>query len=317
MEHRKFQQRLDELVAELTYAQAQKLIAALQQRGEGDEVQRQLEQRVEDNPECPHCQSRRIEGWGRERNGLKRSRCRDCRRTFNPLTGTALAGLRKKERWLSFAAALNESLPVRKAATRCQVNKNTAFKWRHRFLKAQNQSKDQSLTGIAEVDEIFLAESFKGQRTLPRAARKRGGIVEKPGLSAEHIPILIARDRAGAHIDAVLPNRSEAAVRPVLEGKLSKKDTLMCMDGDKALIAFAKAEGIEYELIIASKGEHVHESVLHIQNVNAYASRFEQWLDRFNGVATKYLPSYLGWRRWLEEEGDAVTAKNTLAAALG
>jgi hypothetical protein len=37
------------------------------------------------------------------------------------------------------------------------------------------------------------------------------------------------------------------------------------MDGDKALIAFAEAEGIEDELIIASKGEHVHEKVLHIQ----------------------------------------------------
>ena len=72
------------------------------------------------------------------------------------------------------------------------------------------------------------------------------------------------------------------------------------MDGDKAIIAFAEAEGIEHELIIASKGEHVHEKVLHIQNVNAYGGRFKQWLNRFNGVATKYLPSYLGWRRWLE-----------------
>ena len=32
MEHRKFLQRMDELVAELTHAQAQKVIAALQQR---------------------------------------------------------------------------------------------------------------------------------------------------------------------------------------------------------------------------------------------------------------------------------------------
>ena len=35
MEHRKFLQRLDELAAELTHAQAQKVIAALQQRGDG------------------------------------------------------------------------------------------------------------------------------------------------------------------------------------------------------------------------------------------------------------------------------------------
>ena len=59
MEHRKFLQRLDELVAELTSAQAQKVIAALQQRGDGDEVQRILAHRLEGDPKCPHCSSRR------------------------------------------------------------------------------------------------------------------------------------------------------------------------------------------------------------------------------------------------------------------
>ena len=145
MEHRKFLQRLDELVAELTHAQAQKVIAALQQRGDGEEVQRLLDQRLEGDPKCPHCGSRRIEGWGRERNGLKRSRCLDCTRTFNPLTGTPLAKLRKKERWLSYAGALNAALPVRKAAKACKINKNTAFKWRHRFLLALNYTNRQSL----------------------------------------------------------------------------------------------------------------------------------------------------------------------------
>jgi transposase-like protein len=164
MEHRKFHQRLEELVTEVTYAQAQKVIAALQQHGDGDEAQRLLEQRLEDDLKCARCGSGRVEGWGRERNGLKRRHCLDCRRTFNALTGTPLARLRKKERWLSFAGTLNESLPVRKAARTCKVNKNTALKWRHRFLKAQNHSKDQSLIGIAEIDEIFLLESFKGQR---------------------------------------------------------------------------------------------------------------------------------------------------------
>jgi transposase-like protein len=315
MDHRKFAQRLNELMTELTHSQAQKVIEALRQRGDSGEVQHLIEQRLDENRKCPRCGSAHIEGWGREKNGLKRYRCCNCQRTFNPLTGTSLARLRQKERWLNFAEALNGSLSVRKAAKACKVNKNTAFKWRHRFLKAQNQSKDQSLAGIAEVDEIFLLESFKGQRKLPRAARKRGGVAEKPGLSAEQIPILIARDRTGAHIDAVLANRTEAAVRPVLAGKLSKTDTLLCMDGDKALIAFAEAEGMEYELIIASKGEHVHEKVLHIQNVNAYGRRFKQWLDQFNGVATKYLPNYLGWRRWLEKGEDAITPQTTLAAA--
>ena len=62
MEHRKFQQRLDELVAELTYAQAQKVMAALQERGDGDEVQRLLNRRLEDEAKCPRCGSKRVEG---------------------------------------------------------------------------------------------------------------------------------------------------------------------------------------------------------------------------------------------------------------
>ncbi len=163
MEHRKFQELPGEQVADLTHAQAQKLIAALQQRG-GDEVLRLLNKRLEQDPGCRRCGSKRTEGWGKERNGLKRRRCLDCKRTFNPLTGTPLARLRKKECWLKYAGALDESLSVRKAAKACKVNKNTAFKWRHRFLKARNYSKDQSPAGIAEVDEIFLLESFKGQR---------------------------------------------------------------------------------------------------------------------------------------------------------
>ncbi len=42
-----------------------------------------------------------------------------------------------------------------------------------------------------------------------------------------------------------------------------------------------------------SRGER-RQGVFHIQNVNAYHSRLKTWMRRFNGVATKYLPSYLG-----------------------
>lgn len=316
MEHRKFKKLLDELVGEVTFTQADKVIEALRERGDGIEVQNLIEKHLRDDLKCRRCGNRHVQGWGREKNGLQRYKCMDCNKTFNPLTGTPLARMRKKEHWLAFTRSLNCSHSVRKAAKLTKVNKNTSFLWRHRLLKSQNKSKDQPLTGIAEVDEIFLLKSRKGERNLTRDARKRGGKVKKPGLSSEQVPILIARDRIGDHIDAVLPDRSEAAVRSVLEGMVSKANTLLCMDGDPALIAFAKNEGLEYELIIASHGEHVHEKVLHIQNVNAYGQRFKQWLNRFNGVATKYLPSYLGWRHWLEKGETSITPQTTLVAAL-
>jgi transposase-like protein len=315
MEHRKFQRRLGELVAELTAAQARKLTDALSGRDAGDETQALIDGAFQAAVHCPHCQGRRIHRHGMAR-GLRRYKCLDCVRTFNALTGTPLAGLRKRGLWLSYAASLNASETVRTAAARAGVAGSTSFRWRHRFLKARKEAKDQRLTGIVEVDECFILESRKGERHLPRKARKRGGKAEKPGLSSEQTPILIALDRHGSHVDAVLPDRSEATVSAVLKPAVSKTEALMCMDGDAALIAFAKTEEIEYELIIASRGEHVHEKVLHIQNVNGYVSRFKKWLARFNGVATKYLQNYLGWCRMLEKSPAPLTQEDCLAAAI-
>jgi transposase-like protein len=315
MEHRKFQRRLGELVAELTAAQARKLTDALSGRDAGDETRTLIDGAFEMDVRCPHCQGRRIHRHGMAR-GLRRYKCLDCARTFNALTGTPLAGLRKRGLWLTYAASLNASETVRAAAARAGIAGSTSFRWRHRFLMARKEAKDQRLTGIVEVDECFILESRKGERHLPRQARKRGGKAEKPGLSSEQTPILIALDRHGSHVDAVLPDRSEAAVSTVLKPAVSKAEALMCTDGDAALIAFAKTEEIEYELIIASRGEHVHEKVLHIQNVNGYVSRFKKWLARFNGVATKYLQNYLGWCRMLEKSAAPLTPEGCLAAAI-
>ncbi|HEY6520859.1 MAG TPA: IS1595 family transposase, partial [Roseiarcus sp.] len=62
-------------------------------------------------------------------------------------------------------------------------------------------------------------------------------------------------------------------------------------DGGKPLAAFARRARIPFHAVPApgkptSKAPH-----LHINNVNADHSRLKQWLNRFNGVATKNLPS--------------------------
>jgi len=154
---------------------------------------------------CAHCGADEIVGWGRS-HGLPRYRCKACGRTFNAATGTAMARLRKKDRWLDQAQAMIESVSLAKAAERCGVHPTTAYRWRHRFLSAPALDKPQTLRGVVEADETFILESFKGRRSgLARKARKRGGKARHPGAFSDNIPVLVARDRSGATIDAVLP----------------------------------------------------------------------------------------------------------------
>jgi hypothetical protein len=206
---------------------------------------------------------------------------------------------------------------VAKAAARCGVAYSTAFRWRHRFLGAPALDKPMTLKGIVEADETFILESFKGRRAgLPRASRTRGGKPIKTGLSAEQIPVLVARDRSGATIDAVLPKLDRASVTAVLAGVITSANQLCC-DGGKAIAAFARVGGIPYHVLPKPGGPKPSAPDLHINNVNAYHSRLKEWLRPFHGVATKNLPHYLGWRRTLEAFGKTVQPDQWISRAVG
>ena len=89
---------------------------------------------------CPHCASREIVGWGRS-DGLLRYRCKSCRRTFNALTKTPMAHLRKKESGWITPSAMIEGKSLAKTAALCGIHPTTAFRWRHRFLRAHADDK--------------------------------------------------------------------------------------------------------------------------------------------------------------------------------
>jgi transposase-like protein len=199
---------------------------------------------------CPHCAARDVLAWGWA-NGLARFRCKSCGRTFNALTKTPMARLRKRERWLGCAQAMIEGRSLSKTAELCGVHPTTAFRWRHRFLGSPAADKPKKLTGIVEADETFLLESFKGRRSdLPRKPRKRGGSARHPGLYFENIPILVARDRTGATFDAVLPQVDSAAIGAALSAVVTSENHLVC-DGGRAIAAFARKAKIPLHAVPA------------------------------------------------------------------
>ena len=121
---------------------------------------------------CVHCCAPGLYRHGRDR-GLQRYRCRSCGKTFTALSGTPLARLRHRAKWLDYLGKMLDSTPVRRAADAIAVHRNASFCWRHRFLHLSKHDRPDSLNGIAEADELFLLESQKGWRCLNRPARKR------------------------------------------------------------------------------------------------------------------------------------------------
>ena len=283
-------------VARLTPAQKADLLKVLSARDYEAEVGQLVDSRLGQSPACPHCASARIVRNG-SASGLQRYKCRACQRTFNALSKTPLARLRKKDKWLQQEDALAQGLIVRLASAELGVAPSTAFRWRHRFLQLAQPVKALVLTGVVEADETFFLRSSKGQRP-GRAPRNRGGRASRESRGEDLMPVLVARDRSGATADFLLEAVSKKCLSEVLRPRV-KADAILCTDGSAAMAATAKEMGVHHEAMNLSAGERVR-GPWHIQNANAYHGRLKGWMHRFKGVATSYLESYLGWFRALD-----------------
>jgi transposase-like protein len=132
-----------ERVAQLTRRQREQLFALLRPAVGLDLVCATIEQ-VRPVSSCPHCGARRLHRHGLDR-GVQRYRCCACGKTFSALTGTPLARLRHRGKWLDYLEGMLDGKSVRKAADEVGVHRNTAFRWRHRFLHLAKDDRPEAL----------------------------------------------------------------------------------------------------------------------------------------------------------------------------
>ncbi len=260
-----------------------------------NKVEANLETRY-DKLFCPHCKSSEKVRWGK-RQGIQRYKCKACKKTYNSLSGTPLARLRKKELWLEYASCLVNGVSIRKAAALCSVHKSTSFRWRHRFLYNAKTILPKVLNGIVEAEETYFQKSEKGNKNLNRKARKRGG---QAGRGKEKVCVLICRDRYKNTMDKIFETFRSDKLKQELTPRIDK-DALFCSDGKPVYKRFVKESNYRHGCLNLSKGLDVIKEIVHIRNVTNYHSRLRQWLHRFHGVATKYLDNYLSWFRELDE----------------
>jgi hypothetical protein len=171
--------------------------------------------------------------------------------------------------------------------------------------------------GSGEADETFILESFKGRWSdLPRKARRRGGTARHPGLHQDNIPILVAA--TGAAPPSTRSCLRSTALRWASPSPESSRRAIISSAMAARRSPPSPAEpGLPSTACRRRESRPPRRRTCNINNVNAYHGRLKQWLNRFNGVATKNLPNYLGWRRALEAWGDKLDPPSWVKGAIG
>jgi transposase-like protein len=278
-----------------------------------DQLDRVLERmhavRFAEGPFCPHCRCRDVQLWGRA-SGRQRYRCTGCGRTFNVLTGTPAAYIKKLELWPDFCRAMEaggESL--RAAARRLGIHASTAFRWRHRLLNELRARDAEELHGWIEIGVLGVYPvSLKGQKGgLGRPARTRASWpwAHPP---PETVGVAIATDLEDHVVTSVVGRYvlTEAEVEGMLGGRIRGRP-----DGRGPILVVHNNILRPYERFLESVAlpgagvcrawkARVHcPPLAGSERLRIYWFRLRLWMARFRGVATRYLPNYLVWHRWL------------------
>jgi len=108
------------------------------------------------NKPCPHCSSAKVYKRGKQR-GVQMYSCKACKKWYSETTGTPLYDIN-----------------IKKIARELNISIQTSFDWRHKILSSLTLLMPEQLSSEVECDELELALSNKGSKSLERSPRKRG-----------------------------------------------------------------------------------------------------------------------------------------------
>ena len=253
---------------------------------------------------CPHCSSTKVYKRGKQK-GVQMYRCNACEKWYSETTGTPLYDIKLKSKWQAYLNCMEKGMPIKKIAKHLDISIQTSFDWRHKILASLSQYVPEQLSTEVECDELELALSNKGSKSLERKARKRGTDFKRNQGSDEitTVQVVTAVQRNGdKYLKAVASKRlSEKQIEKALDGKLADSTTLIT-DKHPSYKAFAKSNPtIKHKALLAKDHVDKNDSSVHLQKVNNVHSQLRTFLRPFNGVSSKYLQNYLNWYAYVDK----------------
>lgn len=298
--------------------------AFLKMLGKNSGVYGASAQKVE---KCRKCGADQIVKFGRDKNGKQRYKCKCCGATFTETSYSAISRTRFSEDvWENYIHLLLKGASLEECAFQCGISVRTAFIWRHKILNAlQNDQDNRIMAGIIEADEKYYSLSFKGNHkksknfVMPREAYKRGS--DNRSNNMPKACVMCAVERNGQSYGEVLgAGQSTTKMVTYAFEKRVAPDSIMLSDGGKAISNYlAKKENIEHITLKSSMsgshkgGDPEIRGIYHIQTVNNFHKRLDDFLRPYNGVATKYLNHYVSLYVWIENHKKM---ENTLGASM-
>lgn len=223
---------------------------------------------------CPICGGNKYIKYGTYKK-IQRYKCKQCDKTFSKTTNSLWSYSKKDlNKWIKFVEFMMKRKTLRFCAKKLNINLATAFYWRHKILHGlKMDSIPNSLKGDIHINKTIIKENFKGNRNILIKERRR------------NIWIIAAKGNEDSML--AMPIFKDCWDWNIFSNKIYSK-----IEKRSYIIAYKD----RYIQIGAKKhNKKLVKEVKEDNRIKYIIVNLKKWLDKFKGVATKYLEGYLAF----------------------
>ena len=245
-----------------------------------------------DDPHCPHCGSTCV-ARKTERYRIGRWNCRDCKSSFNVLSGTIFEKTKVElQKWfLAVGLVINakKSLSSYQLARDLELNQKTAWYMQQRIRAAMAADQAPMLQGIVEADETYVGGK-------PRKGNKRDD--DKPhkrGRGTKKTPVLGAVERGGQVAARVADDLSGKGIVRFLKQTVDPTGTLLITDEYKAYNA-ARAN---YRHAVINHSVAYADGETHTNTIEGFWALIKRaWYGSHHHYSRHWMPLFVAESSW-------------------
>ena len=245
-----------------------------------------------DDPHCPHCGSTCVARKA-ERYRIGRWNCRDCKSSFNVLSGTIFEKTKVElQKWfLAVGLVINakKSLSSYQLARDLELNQKTAWYMQQRIRAAMAVDQAPMLQGIVEADETYVGGK-------PRKGNKRDD--DKPhkrGRGTKKTPVIGAVERGGQVAARVADDLSGKGIVRFLKQTVDPTGTLLITDEYKAYNA-ARAN---YRHAVINHSVAYADGETHTNTIEGFWALIKRaWYGSHHHYSRHWMPLFVAESSW-------------------
>jgi len=194
--------------------------------------------------------------------------------------------LHKKDKVKKYIEAMLLGMSVRRSAKYAGISKNTAFAWRHKLLSSLTcKTKPQETGVLAGASIIKLPYSAKGRKKPPEKCTQ-------PTKSL----LIATEDRV--MIKKIKQNHSSYQVAQIISESIKNSHIHSVPSKILSRAVNKQSNATKTQSIVLKKKCFYMERQVE--------SKLMAWMERFRGVASKYIQHYWDWFVYLQESNKIV-----------